>query len=456
MPKQIAKQEVLGGAVVQYGSGTSKGKFFFRKWNPEAKRYSQKLIPGATSMEEALNGVIDVAFDLRQSNNDIEAKPRRVRSSQSPASSLVTSQPIHQTIAEYLRNEEERAEGGLISINYFKIKANVYRKYLLPYLSAKGIEHTKQITQATFEDYLVFRQGTTAIVRSQERKYIKNWLHYLAKRELIPAAYLLSRDFLPLQRVTEADRLANPAINSDDWKIIINYVRDEWKEQVKSNVNRRYYYWRTLVWHYLLFSKNTGMSPEEIIRMKWKQIEIVDEGRINSKGERVPWEVAYVSTIRAKTKQAREIPCNQARELRRWKEFVLHYCKEFDLPMPDANTVVFGNPFMRSGSKEGWRPYHKTQFNEAWVQIRNAVSGRLKGHRHSDHVYTLYSLRATFIEDHLLKGTSVVATARMAGHNIVETQRSYERLDLRRKGMEITAPEFGKRRTKGDSVEQLF
>ena len=34
------------------------------------------------------------------------------------------------------------------------------------------------------------------------------------------------------------------------------------------------------------------MSPEEVMKMKWKQIEIVDEGRINSKGEKVSWEVA--------------------------------------------------------------------------------------------------------------------------------------------------------------------
>ena len=48
-----------------------------------------------------------------------------------------------------------------------------------------------------------------------------------------------------------------------------------------------------------LVYENTGMSPEEILKMKWKQIEIVDVGRINSKGEKVR-EVAYVRTIKVR------------------------------------------------------------------------------------------------------------------------------------------------------------
>ena len=46
------------------------------------------------------------------------------------------------------------------------------------------------------------------------------------------------------------------------------------------------------------------MSPEEVVKMKWKQIEIVDEGRIDSEGIRQPWEVSYISTIRSKSLMA--------------------------------------------------------------------------------------------------------------------------------------------------------
>tara|TARA_R110002012_G_scaffold307977_1_gene513865 strand:- start:186 stop:782 length:597 start_codon:yes stop_codon:yes gene_type:complete len=198
------------------------------------------------------------------------------------------------------------------------------------------------------------------------------------------------------------------------------------------------------------------MSPEEVIKLKWKQIELINEGRIDSKGERQDWEVVYVSTTRAKTKASREIPCNQARELRRWKEFIVEQCERFALPLPTANDYVFGNPFPRSGSSTGWRTYPYKQFNTSWREVRDALKGRLRGHRHSDHPYSLYSLRSSFIEDCLNRGVDVVSVARMAGNSIVEIQRSYERLDLRKKGFELSAPAFGLKKTKQLETKPLF
>ena len=124
--------------------------------------------------------------------------------------------------------------------------------------------------------------------------------------------------------------------------------------------------------------------------------------------------------------------------------------------MPNANTEVFGNPFPRSGSPAGWRPHHRSMFSASWREIMKRLDGQLKGHRHSPHPYSQYSMRSSFIEDHLMRGTSVVEVARMAGHAITETQRSYENLDLRKRGAELTKPKFGKRKVGQRDVEQLF
>ena len=60
------------------------------------------------------------------------------------------------------------------------------------------------------------------------------------------------------------------------------------------------------------------MSPEEINKLKWKQIETINEGRVSkSENRRVTWEVAYIYTFKSKTQQAREIPAKIARELKR-------------------------------------------------------------------------------------------------------------------------------------------
>ena len=43
--------------------------------------------------------------------------------------------------------------------------------------------------------------------------------------------------------------------------------------------------------------------------------------------------------------------------------------------------------------------------------------------------------------------------AEMAGHDVRETQRTYARLNLRRKGTELTLPEMGKKRTESKPID---
>ena len=57
-------------------------------------------------------------------------------------------------------------------------------------------------------------------------------------------------------------------------------------------------------------------------------------------------------------------------------------------------------------------------------------------------------MRSTFIEDHALKGTPVFEVAEMAGHSVIETQKTYARLNLRKKGK-------GNHRTKTWQTQRL-
>jgi integrase len=258
----------------------------------------------------------------------------------------------------------------------------------------------------------------------------------------------MDRDFLRRGVIKQIDKMRNPAISSEDWNIIVRYVRGHYRDSAEKLSNYRIHYWRTLFWHWILFAKNSGMSPEEILRLKWRQIEIIDEGRTNSKGEREPWEVAYIYTIRSKTKQAREIPVNQARELRRWKKIQEDYIAAHNLDQKiTKDSLVFGNPHNEL------RTYAYSNYQRAWKEVRDAVGDKLNGHRFSRHHYTIYSMRSTFIEDHLLKGTPVFEVAEMAGHSVNETQKTYARLNLRKKGAEITLPKLGKQPTLGQKSD---
>jgi integrase len=461
MPRIVAKREVLSGrgAVVLYGSGTSAGSFFYRELIKGSRSYRQRKIPDATTMDEAVQLAVEVAFAMQAEELETPElvkdifSPSKPSGSKSYETTTLIRQPrrqlIEDSITNFLEQEWHRKEAGLITSKTRQQKEITLTQHMLPYLSNQGVLYTNQIRPATFKDYELFRSAATPLSRNVEIGHIKDFCkNYLVKNRLLDADMLLDRGFLPRSRVKQVDRMKNPAINEDDWKTIVDYVRGPFRDSAKLLQNHRIHYWRTLFWHFILFMKNTGMSPEEILKMKWKQIEIVDEGRVNSKGEQEEWLVSYIYTVRSKTKQAREIPANQARELMRWKKLQQEYMEARGLKQTvDRETIVFSNP------NNELKSYGYSNFQRSWKDVLDAVSPKLKGHRFSPHPYTIYSMRSTFIEDHLLKGTPVYEVAEMAGHSVMETQKTYARLNLRNKGREITMPNMGKKERQRKGVE---
>ena len=464
MPKVVEKRRILNGrgSVVLYGSGSSAGQFFYREIIKGTKNYKTRKIEGVSDIEEAASAAVEIAFSLA---NEPEGYLQRIQRQDgvksNTESSFYSANPrrrrprkelIEDSFNKWFAVEQRRVDAGLITQFYLNARKNGLSNHILKYLNSKMVLYTSDINSNTFSEYPVYRSKTTPIVRNQELKWVKEWCsNYLVKNQLMDASLLLDRTFLPFGIVKQTDLMKNPAITAADWNIIISFVRDEWRFRPLSQDNKCGWFFRNMFWHYLLFAKNTGMSPEEIIKMKWKQIEIVDVGRLDSKGNKVSWEVSYINTIRSKTQRAREIPANQARELRRWKKWVQEYIEKKNLSVKiTRDTLVFGQPDFY------WKPFSYKHFGEMWREIRNELKDKLEGHRFSEHPYTMYSLRSTFIEDHLLKGTPVMEVAEMAGHSVVETQKTYARLNLRKKGREITMPKLGRRIVSDGEVVNLF
>ena len=464
MPKVVEKRSVLNGrgTVVRYGSGSSAGSYFYRELVPGTKNYKTRKIETASNIDEAAEAAIDIAFELnKEPDLSIIFSKDSSKSQSLPKRDYVTGRvvdrrPRKQTIEDamdaWIQQEQKRAESGLITQAHVDTRRNGLKNHALSYLNSKMVLYTNEINLNTFTEYPVYRAEATPIVRRQEIKWIKEWCRlYLVKNKYMSSDLVMDRSFLPEIKIKQTDLMKNPAINAEDWETIVRFVRDEWRQRPLEKDNKSGWFFRNMFWHFILFMKNTGMSPEEILKMKWKQIEIVDVGRINSKGEKVKWEVAYVRTIRSKTQQAREIPANQARELRRWKQFLEEYIESKGLSTKiTRESLVFGQPHF------GWKSFCYKHIGETWREVRRELADKLKGHRFSPHPYTVYSLRSSFAEDHLLKGTPVLEVAEMMGHSVIETQKTYVRLNLRKKGREITMPEFGKRIRGDGEVVDLF
>ena len=112
---------------------------------------------------------------------------------------------------------------------------------------------------------------------------------------------------------------------------------------------------------------------------------------------------------------------------------------------------VFANPLNE------WKPAHQNRIGRTWRNIIKYLleEGKLKGHKFSDKRYTLYSMRSTFLEDHLIKGTDIFLLARIAGHDVKTLMQSYERMDIRLRAEEITHIDYGKKKQEHKRVNLL-
>jgi hypothetical protein len=198
------------------------------------------------------------------------------------------------------------------------------------------------------------------------------------------------------------------------------------------------------------------MSPEEICKLKVKNVEIRDVGRISQSKAQEEIEEIQAAGIDIKDIDDEFDPSawatNEA-EIGREERLIAYINtirkkeKGFNYTIkPDS--YVFFNPY------NDYKPISQARVGQNWRAIREHLTkeGLLKGHKFSNKPYTLYSMRSSFVEDHLLRGTDIFLLARMAGHDVKTLQQSYERMDIRERSKEITDIRYGKKKEEAKVV----
>ena len=242
-------------------------------------------------------------------------------------------------------------------------------------------------------------------------------------------------------------------------------------------------WFRNMFWHWILVAKNSGMSPEEICKLKWKNVEIVDVGRVSNTKAQEEWEqvmgeaqaegidldieppdlkdpsewategtewgreerlIAYITTMRAKTQDYREIPCNLGYVFKRWRDFV----------KTQTDRPIKGDDYVFAQLYNEYKQPQQRRIGQHWRAICDYLmsAGKLKGHKFSDRPYTLYSMRSTFIENHILRGTDAYLLARICGNSVATIMQTYERIDIRKRTKELTDIEFGSKKGNPDTI----
>jgi integrase len=445
LPRILTKKPTLNGKADVICFEREPDKWFLRVLIEGTKKYKTKRIPFATTLEEAIEGALDTFISLKDKpEQTIPSKPRR------------SSQSIDVAIAAYLEHERQRMEAGLCAPSTYARRSTVIGKHLVEYLAFKEITRTSQINDDTFSDYPIFRKQARS-TRKAELSLIQSFVsHYLIKHKLITPDVAMSKDLLPKIRMRQSDFDANPAINDEDFKKINYAIRYEYIPDGNKHQSHRVHHARQMMWHFIMVMKNTGCRPNELRKLRWKDVELENVGRWSeSKQMEEDRIIAYLRVTDSKTGQQREIPANVGDTLIRWMKYRLSYIKTH---MPDLyarqgvnlpDQLVFGNPY------NDFKAYDHCTLQQHWNVILSYVSGKLKGHKFSDRKYTLYSLRSTFIENKLIEGMDIFLLARICGHSVKVLMTHYERMDIRKRADEITHIDYGKKGKKTRIVDVL-
>ena len=437
MPKLNSKTKVLDGRGTVVSYATDPSIYYYRESNGSGGYRSIKL--KAKSEGDAVLEALDAYTAFRQLPVTDKPKPRRK-----------TKKTITSCVAEWLSDEQNKLDAGLIGDSDFNNKRNA-SKHLLTYLEAKEISSTSQLTENTLDEYPVFAQKRSPLTVKNEIGFINGFFTWLKKRRLI-APDVAALRMTPVVRITGEDLQANPAINLEDWRIIYNEVHRRIKESKNNKRLHPSVYWWTTFYNFIMIMKNSGLRPGELRRLTWRDVTIIDAGQ-RSKSDKRHHYIAELNVKRTKTGEPRQVPTKSGERFLDLQAFQQDYLDKYYGGMHQVNKddLVFAN-YARCGGKVV--SHH--QYKKAWGEVRTKVANKLKGHWSSDHNYTLYSLRSSFIEDSLMDDVPVNLVAQMTGHDIKVLMKHYSQLDVRRRTLELAKLPIGQKKDDTKKVINLF
>lgn len=419
------------------------------------RRYRTKRIPNATTEEAAVKGAMEVAFSMAQQPVKPVAQPGEPRG-------RIKKVTIAEAVNQWLDQLQLKVEAGELGTEALRSKKITLARHLVDYLKLEKVKYTSDLTVDSLLGFPAYRMRTgskSKITRAKELGRIKEFIEkYLIKHNLVNNEVKVSRELTPSVRIRQDELTANPSIIPDDWLTINTFIRKEWRPGANKLATchvRNSHYWRTCFWTFTMTMKNGGFRPIELRRMKWKDVSYENIGRETSRGTVEDMWIAYLFVRKSKTGVARNVPCNKnvTRRLMYWRSYIDNYFIDRGWTRKvEDDDYIFGR------GNNNLEPYHYSRFEDTWrTEIMWPLMQRkeLKGNPFSDNPYTIYSMRATFIEEKLLKGMDIHLLSRICGHSIQVLMKHYDRMDVRKRAREITHIDFNRDMRDGLKIQAL-
>lgn len=438
MPKLHRKISVLDGRATVLAYERNPDDWFYREIISPGN-YRSRKIEGATTALEAQKKALDIYTELRQSDKLASASGISTKTQKRSKKASIDI-----SISEHLKEMQKKADAETVTQEYVKTKGFRLR-HIKSYLEYKQIKYAIDIKDDTFDDYELFRRGTTKVNICNEVKALSQWLNWCRKNRQLKAD-VAALKLTPKIAIKGEDLTANPPISPEDWRKIERYIRVDYAGQRVND--RRGIYWRQCFHAFVMTAKNSGMRPKELLNLKWSDINIVDMGQKSQSDERRHL-VAEINVRKTKTKEPRQVPANCGKQLKEWlefqKEFAARYYSEGIKRVFNKDSFVFCN------MNNNCEPYSLSQVQQTMRAIYRRLD--LRGHWSSDKPYTLSSLRSTFIDEQLMKDIPIAVLSMMTGHDPKALMKHYQQLDVLRKTRELTALPIGRKKDDKQSLE---
>jgi len=447
MPAIAIKQKALGGKGVVLSYVTQPDEFWWRELVPGTKRYIHRLLPNASTLEEALDQCIEAFTKLRQEEAvqaGSEAEQKKTASvggqrSRNDNSGRFKTRPIHACVEEFLKQEEARVEAGLLKPRTLVNKRQALTKQMLPYLTENGVTHTRQIDNNTFQNYPTWRRAAKS-TRKLELIYFGNFLSNYCKRRGLLHPEIDVSELKPTITIKDSEVDANPPlIEPGNWTKVLAAIEQNRRRAAKLS-NHRGLYFAKLFYRWCIIIRNSGLRPGvELNQLRWCDVKRENIGRWSKRQQKqVDKWIAVIYVRDSKTGAQRIVPTNGVdTQLIQWKkeqaEYIRKHCPKSQIT---DQTLIFGNP------NNEMKPYTYTRFTKAWLEIINTLEGQLRPYIFSDRNYTIYSLRSTYVCNLIMQGKGIYDVAKLAGHTVAVCEKYYARLSMGTKAKEITSFDY--------------
>ena len=428
MARIAETHEVLDGRGTIYRHDGEQ-RWRYREYDQQKRKYRTGLITDARTLTEAKEKVIELV--LKWTNTQPQLKPRTA-----PKKSELT---IAEECQVWLKRREEQQMLNDPEGDVNRIKNAM--KLMVEYLDTKKVKYAKQLKVDTFDDYLLFRKGKRKLTWKTELQHIKSFLvHHLRRKGLITNELAAEPEITPKVKITDADLDANPSVSRRDYEVINLFIRGEWRDRHK---HESQLYFKRYFHTYIHLLWNSGCRPGELLKLRMKDITLTNKPRYSESQEKVVDDHKLTIFIRkSKTGKQRHVPLtsNAADNLISFLKYQKRYLRN-SLVTPKPESLLFGKP-----EHHFERTYSYPYIESVWANIIKELNddGYLEGNKFSDRNVTIYSLRSSWIENMITKGTDVYLIAKLAGNSVAIIQKYYDRHDVLKRAEEIQHIQRGK------------